>query len=45
VLDNEDGKVHALVQGWTGGSPLVHLATSADEALEKATTLRSGRLP
>lgn len=45
VLDNEDGKVHALVRGWTGRSPLVHLATSADEALEKATLLRTGRLP
>jgi exopolysaccharide biosynthesis predicted pyruvyltransferase EpsI len=45
VLDNEDGKVHALVRGWTGGSPLVHLATSAEEALEKATVLRAGRLP
>jgi exopolysaccharide biosynthesis predicted pyruvyltransferase EpsI len=42
VLDNEDGKVHALVRGWTGGSPLVHLATSADEALEKATALLGG---
>ncbi len=39
VLDNEDGKVHAFVQGWTGASPLVHVATSAGEALEKATAL------
>jgi exopolysaccharide biosynthesis predicted pyruvyltransferase EpsI len=45
VLDNEDGKVHAFVQGWTGDSPLVHLATSADEALEKATPLAAGGLP
>jgi exopolysaccharide biosynthesis predicted pyruvyltransferase EpsI len=42
VLDNEDGKVHALVRGWTAGSPLVHLATSADEALVKATSLLGG---
>jgi exopolysaccharide biosynthesis predicted pyruvyltransferase EpsI len=39
VLDNGDGKVHSLVLGWTGASPLVHLATSAEEALEKATAL------
>jgi pyruvyl transferase EpsO len=39
VLDNEDGKVHALIRGWTEASPLVHLATSADEALEKAVGL------
>ena len=45
VLDNDDGKVHALVRGWTGGSPLVHLATSADEALDKATALAAGGLP
>lgn len=45
VLDNGDGKVHAFVSAWTGGSPLVHLATSADEALEKATALAAGGLP
>jgi pyruvyl transferase EpsO len=44
VLDNEDGKVHALVRGWSGGSPLVHVATGADEALEKATALAAGGL-
>jgi pyruvyl transferase EpsO len=44
VLDNGDGKVHALVRGWTSGSPLVHLATTADEALEKATALVGGGL-
>lgn len=39
VLDNEDGKVHALVRGWTAASPRVHLATSAEEALAQATAL------
>jgi exopolysaccharide biosynthesis predicted pyruvyltransferase EpsI len=43
VLDNGDGKVHAFVQGWTGASPRVHVATSADEALEKAWSLLGAR--
>jgi pyruvyl transferase EpsO len=39
VLDNNYGKLTALLDTWTGASPLVHRASQPDEAMRIAQRL------
>jgi hypothetical protein len=39
VLDNNYGKLTALLDTWTGASPSVHRASQPDEAMEIARRL------
>jgi pyruvyl transferase EpsO len=39
LLDNAYGKCRSTLDTWTGGSPLVHWANNADEALDLARSL------
>jgi exopolysaccharide biosynthesis predicted pyruvyltransferase EpsI len=42
VLDNNYGKIHGFIKAWHPDNPLVHMAHSKEEALDKAQSLLAG---